>query len=61
MLKTLPYLANQVSVHPPLSQMRMGATLLMVRRGGWGGGMGGKCIVRLLVAHVDHVHEAADN
>ena len=28
MLKTDPCLANQVSVQPPLSQMRMGATLL---------------------------------
>src|SRR5512143_2297665 len=28
-----PVPANQVSVQPPLSQMRMGATLLMTRRG----------------------------
>jgi hypothetical protein len=27
MLNTLPYPANQVSVQPPLSQMRIGATL----------------------------------
>src|SRR5512133_3522310 len=31
MLNTLPYLANQVSVHPPLSQMRIGATELTTR------------------------------
>jgi hypothetical protein len=33
MLKTLPWPANQVSVHPPLSQMRMGATELTIRDG----------------------------
>ena len=33
MLKILPYFANHVSVHPPLSQMRMGATLLTMRTG----------------------------
>jgi hypothetical protein len=27
MLKTLPYCANRVSVHPPLSQIRVGATV----------------------------------
>ena len=32
-LKTLPCLATQVSVHPPLSQMRMGAVALMMRDG----------------------------
>jgi hypothetical protein len=33
MLNTLPLPANQVSVQPPLSQIRMGATAVMVRRG----------------------------
>jgi hypothetical protein len=32
-LNTRPWPANQVSVQPPLSQMRMGATLLMIKRG----------------------------
>src|SRR5262245_11909206 len=35
MLKTLPWPANQVSVQPPLSQTRIGATLLMTRGGRW--------------------------
>ena len=33
MLKTLPWPANHVSVHPPLSQMRIGATELTIRSG----------------------------
>ena len=33
MLKTAPYCANHVSVHPPLSQIRVGALLLMIRTG----------------------------
>src|SRR5437773_3914753 len=33
MLKTLPCPANQVSVQPPLSQMRIGATACTIRRG----------------------------
>ena len=33
MLKIFPYSANHVSVHPPLSQMRIGATLLITRSG----------------------------
>src|SRR5689334_7067255 len=33
MLNTLPCCANQVSVHPPLSQMRMGATACTTRTG----------------------------
>jgi hypothetical protein len=32
MLKTRPNFANQVSVQPPLSQMRIGAALLIIRR-----------------------------
>src|SRR4051812_18331608 len=43
MLKIRPWPANHVSVHPPLSQIRMGATLLIVRmiRGGVVVGMTG--------------------
>jgi hypothetical protein len=33
MLKTLPRRATQVSVHPPLSQIRIGAVEVMVRSG----------------------------
>jgi hypothetical protein len=33
MLNTLPCSANQVSVHPPLSQMRMGAAQEITRGG----------------------------
>ena len=33
MLKTVPYCANHVSVHPPLSQIRVGALLLTIRTG----------------------------
>src|SRR3989304_10208626 len=34
MLKIFPCPANQVSVQPPLLQTRIGATLLMTRKGG---------------------------
>jgi hypothetical protein len=33
MLKICPCPANQVSVHPPLSQIRIGATLLIINFG----------------------------
>ena len=33
MFSTLPNLANQVSVQPPKSAIRIGATLLMIRDG----------------------------
>ncbi len=33
MLNTLPWPANQVSVHPPLSQIRIGALELTIRSG----------------------------
>jgi hypothetical protein len=37
MLSTRPRRANQVSVQPPQSQIRMGATLLITRWGAGGG------------------------
>ena len=49
MLKILPCSANQVSVQPPLSQIRMGAALLMILN---------DC--RAFLAFVAHLHSNND-